>query len=387
MTWCQAGAGGRFFLERLECLISEGVSCVPEQGRPVLRSVALVLVFLVTLLGMTGAARAQRAAAAGATCRPVTVTVAVGTIRGQLCVPGGTAPPATVQVLVPGATYSDIYWNFPYEPRKYSYVDAMLAAGYATLNVDPLGFGRSSHPLSALVTMGTEAYAMHEVIAGARDGAFGVRFPRVILASHSMGTAVAWREAAVYHDINGLIATANSHHQSVPGTVLGVSDVYPAFLDPRFARAGLDPGYLTTRPGVRGGVFYNEADADPRVIALDEKTKDTVTGTYLATYFAEDVDADTARISVPVLIADGQYDRLMCVGIGADDCASSSALLASEAPYYGRDACVRAFVLPGAGHDLNLSLNARSFFAVAARWANTWIGAHGSAPRHQCGKH
>ena len=352
-------------------------------------SLALVAAFLVTLLGISGAARGQEITAR-ASCRHVSVPVAVGnvglgisTVRGQLCVPDGTALPATVQVLIPGATYSDIYWDFPYEPEKYSYADAMLASGYATLNVDPLGFGHSSHPLSVMVSIETEAYAIHRVIQAARNGTFGTRFPRVIVASHSMGTAVAWREAAAYHDVNGLIATGNTHHQSLLGTLRAVAGVYPAFMDPRFAHAGLDPGYLTTRPGARAELFYNAADADPGVIALDEKTKDTVTATYLATYFLEDVDADTARINVPVLIALGQDDGLMCVGIGADDCTSSSALARNEAPYYGHNACLRAFVLPGAGHDLNLSLNARSFFSVAARWANTWVGAHGPAPRHQ----
>jgi hypothetical protein len=48
------------------------------------------------------------------------------------------------------------------------------------------------------------------------------------------------------------------------------------------------------------------------------------------------------------------------------------------------NACLRAFVLPRAGHDLNLSQNARSFSSVAARWANTWVGVHGRAPRYRC---
>lgn len=354
------------------------------------RCAVLAAVLLVTLPGISGAAHAQVTVSARKSCRQVSVPVSadsgrgLGTVRGQLCVPGGTARPATVQVLVPGATYSDIYWDFPYEPQNYSYVNAMLASGYATLNVDPVGFGRSSHPLSALVSMDTEAYAIHRVVQAARDGAIGIRFPRVVVVSHSMGTAVAWREAAVYHDINGLIATGNSHHPSLPGTLRASADLYPAFVDPRFAHAGLDPGYLTTRPGTRAGAFYNTADADPGVIAFDEKTKDTVTAAYLATYFQEDFDGDTARINVPVLIALGQDDHIMCVGIGADDCSDSAALLRSETPYYGPGACLQAFVLPRAGHVLNLSLNARSFFSVAAHWTNRWIGAGSPAPKPHC---
>lgn len=348
------------------------------------RPVAAVAAFLIAVFGLTGTARASQ----DGSCRHLSIPVVIGKhipeiISAQFCVPGGTADPATVQVLIPGATYSGIYWNFPYEPGKYSYVDAMLAAGYATLDVDPLGTGQSSHPPSALVTMETDASVVHQVIQAARQGVFGIGFPHVIVVAHSMGTAVAWREAAVYHDINGLIATGNVHQPALPGATQGVADLYPALLDPRFARAGLDPEYLTTRPGTRGAVFYNEADTDPRVIVLDEQTKDTATAAHVATYFAEDVDADTARINVPVLIAAGQDDRLMCVGSLATDCSSSSALLASERPYYGGNACLRAYVLPAAGHDINLAQNARDFFAVAAQWSATWVGT-GDAPSRQC---
>lgn len=318
---------------------------------------------------------------------PVAISILapkVYTVRGQLCIPDGSAKPDTVQVLIPGATYNDIYWDFPYQPDRYSYVRAMLAAGYATLNFDPLGFGKSSHPLSALVTMQTEAYVTHQVIQAARKGIAGVKFSHIILVGHSMGTAVAWREAAAYHDIDAMIATGNSHHQSLVTTLKTPTVTYPAFLDPDFRGMGLDPGYFTTIPGKRVDVFYNRPDASPAVIAEDEKTKDTVTLTYLATYFGEDVDLDTMRINVPVLIAVGQDDALMCVGPGADNCSSSSAFLRSEEPYYSPSSCLQAYVLPGAGHDINLSLNAQSFFHVAKRWADRWVGTSGPLKRHRC---
>lgn len=314
------------------------------------RLVTLVAVVLTALLCLTTGTARARDLPASAVCREVSVPVAIGTgvpVRAQLCVPARI--PGTVQVLIPGATYDGTYWNFPYEPGRYSYVDAMLAAGYATLDVDTPGTGQSGHPASALVSMETDASAVHQVIRAARDGAFGIRFPRVITVGHSMGTAVAWREAAAYHDIDGMIATGNVHRPSLPGAAEATATLYPAFLDPAFAREGLDPGYLTTRPGTRAQDFYNQADADPRVIAEDEKTKSTATATYFATYFAEDVDADTARIHVPVLIADGQDDLLMCGPLSGTGCSSSAALLASESPFYGRGSCPRAYVLPNAG--------------------------------------
>ena len=295
------------------------------------------------------------------------------TIRGRLCLPAG-APPRTVQVLLHGATYSSVYWDFPYQPAKYSYVHAMLAAGYATLNIDRLGFGASSHPPSMLVTMQTGAHAVHQVIQAARNGSLGPRFDHVILVGHSMGTVLAWLEAATYHDIDGLIATGNTHRISLRNASDISLNLYPASLDPGFAHAGLDPGYLTTRPGSRT-FFYQPSDADPNVIAVDEATKDTVPLTEFLTYqFEVFASGDASRINVPVLTAVGQYDRLMC-GTDATNCSTASTLLAAEAPFYSPAACLQAYVLPGAGHDINLHLNAQDFFAVAARWSDRWVGS------------
>src|SRR5215470_7676070 len=63
-----------------------------------------------------------------ATCSAVSVPVSLAPgaaktdhISGELCVPAGPTP-STVQVLVAGATYDRSYWNFPYEPQRYSYV-------------------------------------------------------------------------------------------------------------------------------------------------------------------------------------------------------------------------------------------------------------------------
>jgi pimeloyl-ACP methyl ester carboxylesterase len=285
---------------------------------------------------------------------------------------------------VAGATYDRYYWNPPGQPAKYSYVRAANSAGYATLDIDPLGTGTSSHPLSALVTVPTTAHTVHQVIQAARHGSLGRAFSRVILVGHSMGTAVAWNEVANYHDVDALIASDNVHIPSAVGAVNGAITLYPAFLDPKFAKAGLDPGYLTTRPGTRSSAFYNVANADPTVIADDEALKQTVTATFMATYFAEDVNLDTSRIRVPVLIAAGQRDSIMC-GLLGTNCSTSATLLSAEAPFYGNPAtCLQSYVLPQAGHDIDLSVGASNFFSVANRWANRWVGSTAKASTPRC---
>jgi pimeloyl-ACP methyl ester carboxylesterase len=316
-----------------------------------------------------------------ATCATVTVPVSLlpgapksYRIAGELCRPSGTAP-STVQILLSGATYDRYYWNPPGQPQ-YSYVRAATAAGYATLDIDPLGTGLSSKPLSALVTVPSTAYTVHQVIQAARSGALGTAaFTHVVLSSHSMGAAVAWNEIANYHDVDGLIAADNVHIPWLVGAVAGSLTLYPAMLDPKFLGKILDPGYLTTRPGTRAASFFY--NGDPAVIAQDEKLKQIISATFLATYFLEDVNLDTARIHVPVLIAAGQHDSLMCAPLLGTNCSSASTLLSAEAPFYAPATCLQGYVLPGAGHDINLSSGASDFFDVTAHWLDRWIGTTG----------
>src|SRR5215470_14436202 len=80
------------------------------------------------------------------------------TVVGQLCA-RGPIHGKTIQVLVHGATYDHNIWDWPFQPERYSYVQAVTAAGYATLNMDRLGHGRSSRvPDGALLDLARGAF-------------------------------------------------------------------------------------------------------------------------------------------------------------------------------------------------------------------------------------
>src|SRR5712675_837809 len=70
-----------------------------------------------------------------------------------------TERPSTLQILVSGSTYSHLYWDWPTAP-EYSYVRWMAEHGYATLNLDRLGIGISSHPPGEQVTVEAHAAAV-----------------------------------------------------------------------------------------------------------------------------------------------------------------------------------------------------------------------------------
>lgn len=308
----------------------------------------------------------------------VPVALAVGqplqyTIYSELCNPA-SGPSQTIQLLIPGATYGHIYWDFPYEPETYSYVRAANAAGYSTLNIDRIGTGLSSHPASGLdVTMDTNAYVIHEVVQALLAGQIGNQlFARVLLVAHSLGSVDAWIEAGTYHDVAGVIVSGLLHHLNAVNLAHVTTTLYPADLDPRFANENLGLDYLTTEPGTRGSDFYYLPDANPQVVALDEATKETATTGEAATFALPLTDGISAQIDVPVLVAVGQDDSLLC-GLAATDCSSAASVLQAEAPYYCAQAQLQVVVIPGSGHDLNLHESAPLWFAAAMSWAYQYV--------------
>lgn len=326
----------------------------------------------VPILTLSAAGVAAPAAHAAISCQdflvPVTVPSAGSAIAGQLCQPPGGS--GTVIVLLPGATYNQAYWNFPYDPGVYNFRQAMNDAGFATMTVDPLGNGGSSKPLSLALTTLVQAAAIHQVIQALRAGQVGGQpFGTVILGGHSLGSTVVMWEAGGYQDVNGVLLTGLDHHLSVLNIALLLASMVPADLQPPFA--GLDPGYLTTDPGTRQSLFYSPATTDPGVVATDEATKDVFSTTEAPDGAAVTLTAETQSINVPVFMALGQNDQYMC-GAG-DDCSSAAALEAGEAPYFSPAAHLQTYVLPGSGHDLNLATDTQQYQRAVIAWLKTWF--------------
>jgi pimeloyl-ACP methyl ester carboxylesterase len=304
---------------------------------------------------------------------PVTVEGVPGArLYGELCVPPGEWPGA-VQLLVHGATYNHYYSDWPEDPSTYSYVRQAVEAGYATFDVDRVGYGRSTHPASTLVTLARSAEALHDVITQLRSGAIGRgAFSRVIWVGHSLGTLYAWVESSLYQDVDAFVLTGLLHSVKPSWLQEVTSDVYSASHDPKFAGAGLDDGYLTTRPWTRGSLFYYAPTADPLVILLDELLKDTVP----AMEFGEAVPlfnspppatAPSLAIRVPTLLVVGEHDAVMCDQPDGLDCTTAN-VTDQETPYYAPEAQLEVYTAPNTGHDLQLHTTAPLTGDHILRW-------------------
>ncbi|XVV00571.1 alpha/beta hydrolase [Actinosynnema sp. CA-248983] len=308
------------------------------------------------------------AGAAPVVCEDVTVPVRVllttQTMYGRLCTPQGAD---TLQVLIPGGTYNSSYWDIAYTPGTRSYRQAMNNAGQATLAVDRLGTGRSSKPLSTLITATTQANAVHEVIRAMR-----ARFDRIIVGGHSIGAAMAMIEAGLHRDVDGVLVTGMTHRMNHITVLPVLATMVPAALDPQLRSRGLDPGYLTTSAGTRFDAFHTPGPLVPEAIAEDEATKDVFAATEAVDTIAltNVVIPFTRRIDVPVMIVVGNDTHFCGTPLGSD-CSSPEALRASEAPYFAPAARLHTYILNGYGHSINYAPNAPDYHRAVLAWTAT----------------
>lgn len=343
-------------------------------------SASLLCVLALVLLIPSSASAAEGGFRCEELTLPVTLSPGDATVYnvfGVLC-SRGAIENKTVQITLHGSTYSHLYWDFPYQPENYSYVRRATAAGYAVLNIDRIGIGQSDHPPAADVTIGANAYVVHQIVQKLRGGdlvvpSFGrIRAERVALVGHSLGSVISIAEAATYGDVDGIVLTGVSH--TVTEALQEIFAVlYPANLDPLFAGRNIPDGYLTTVPGARG-VFYYEPSADPLVIAIDEQTRETTTTAELDTAFP--ALFLSGGIHVPVFVIVGDQDAPFC------DPASCSAAggLTLEAGFYPPDACVETSVIAGAGHDLNLHFQAQQAYDDVLEWLDRRVGSDTRVP-------
>lgn len=297
---------------------------------------------------------------------PATLLGLPVTMYGHLCAPAGAT---TVEVMIPGGTYNSSYWDIGYQPAIHSFRLAMNNAGIATLALDRLGTGRSSKPLSALVTATAQADAAHQVIQALRTGALGPKFGKIIVGGHSIGSAMAMIEAGTFHDVDGVLVTGMTHQMNFTTVAGTLANMIPAPLDPQLASRGLDLGYLTTRAGTRYQDFHTPGPYDAGAIAYDESTKDV----FAATEAVDTIALTTVvipisqQITAPVMIAMGDDPNFCGPPLGSD-CTSPDTLSRSEAPYFPKAASLRTYVLHGYGHAINYAPNAQNYFQAVEAW-------------------
>lgn len=327
---------------------------------------------LLLLVSLPGApARAE--AADAVTCRDVVTPISVpgaapGSIYGRYC-HTAAANGNPLQILVPGVTYTHLYWDLPGFDGRYSYTGFMNRHGYDTLAIDRLGIGRSTRPTLAMhVDAYSNADALHQVVDSVRtNGLAGRHYERIVLTGHSYGTLTSDLTAATYGGVDGIIGTGWLQQPTVLGLIGVMSSFHPAAMDPKFTGTVVDPGYVTTRPGVRG-FFYEAGETDPAVIVADEENKDTASSAEM-TYMVPANTGMTTRIGVPTLRIIGERDRVVC---NPDPCTQQSLDETTPALF---PAGVEAYAQRVAGHNIALERGNTGGFAAALSWLQRRFGS------------
>jgi len=302
------------------------------------------------------------------------------TVTGQLCATKDElSDGTTVQLLIHGATYNRDYWDFgTINGIRYSYARETAAHGFPTFALNQLGAANSSRPASAEITVEAAAYVAHQIVQKLRDGSIsGVRFGKVIIIGHSLGSTAVWQEAITYGDVDGVVVTGAAHSLASAFINFTPAPFYPATDDPKFANSGLDTGYLTTVPGVRSALFYSSPDYDPAIILQDERRKDVVSATELSTGIQLVTSNATQAIQVPVLTILGSNDLTTCGANpqgGNFDCSFGAIVATQEAPFYSSKAQLHACVIPASGHDVNLAVNHVLSAADSVAWSFAFVG-------------
>jgi len=333
----------------------------------------------------SGLALAEAKAMQGVKCRNETIAVALApgkaakySLVGELCAIDGFTN-KTLQVLVSGAGYGAVYWDFPYEPDTYSYMRAALRAGYAVFNFDRLGMGRSDHPPGLALDVDTQAYVLSQTIAAltaAED------YTAVVTLGHSFGSVIALSHALSNPEqVNGMVLTGYAHNVNPEfGPSMGKGIEVAAFGGP-FVGDIFDPTYVISKPDSRGDVFYTRSNTDPGVIRTDDVTRQTTAAGELITmsqYFAD----QSKGLHIPVYMVLGEDDFVVCGG--ALDCTDHAAVLANETPYFPPASCFELTMLDDVNHNANLHKNAPSTFALMLDWVARRVGNGSELPTGMC---
>ena len=283
-------------------------------------------------------------------------------VVGDLCALGSPRG-KTLQILVSGAGYGSVYWDFPYEPDTYSYARAALRAGYATFNFYRPGMGESDRPLGLLLNVDNQAYVLEQVVDTLRrEHGFG----KVVTLGHSFGSVTAIAHGLAYPaSVDGIVLTGFAHNTN-PGFVTAMrTGVDIAALRGPFAGRIIDPTYLISRPGTRHQIFYEAANTDPAVIEVDEMNRQpTALGEVISSgkYFGPQSKALTADV-LQVL---GEDDFVVC---GGDlDCHDHDRTIAHEQAFFPAAASYEMVILEHTGHDAALHRNAPATTARILDW-------------------
>lgn len=262
-----------------------------------------------------------------------------------------------VQILLHGGSYDHRYWDSPFKPETYSYVQAAVEEGYVTVNLDRLGYGQSTRPNGLKLGFELGASAVSDVVDQIDAGALGVPISSIILNGHSMGGIVAEIVAGTNSNVDALIVSglANSpegqDEEEDGGPPPGGNPFILAKRDAKFKGLKRSFFYMTTAPDVRTRIFHAPETFEPEIARVEEDLRETLSVNELKSVMFGDEDG--TKFTGPTVYFLGQFDLIAC---GEQDCSEKFEDGAEHEIIYG------------SGHSINFSLVATTFYQRSFDW-------------------
>lgn len=280
-------------------------------------------------------------------------------LHGELATQVPLDKVSSIQVLLAGGSNNGSYWDWPLEPEAHSYVRHATARGFATLNLDRPGYGKSDRPDPTRTDFAAQGEAVRQVVQQLKDGSLGHRFDKVVLNGHSMGGMVAWHAASGSELADAVVVSGVGHNLSDEAMMFVNANAVPVEDHPMF---GLGVPWPK-------GYFARPISQVPPATAVDFYTcmlQDTVMAAELSAIVTDSRNPDITRaIRVPVLFALGEKDLRWCTSTG--DCRTDPAFL-DEARFYEPGVDFTSFLVPDCGHLTNKDPGAHHFFERVTSW-------------------
>ena len=286
------------------------------------------------------------------------------------------SPP--LQILLHGSTYTKEYWDrgsWGSGDPKYSWTKAMNRNGYATLAVDKLGNGASSHPDPIYdVQLPLQMETIHTLITHLKTGLnTSIPIPStLILVAHSSGSILAASLAQTYpHDIDVLILTGYPAGGSNNKGGIPSYHLLPAALSaPSRFPLDLNPGYLLMNSGInRTSAFYYKGHYDPEIPRLDYLTEGPQP-------IGEGLNLGPATqpaFKGKVLVVTGQKDPAICGFTPVEVCAYNESRVRGVGEAFSGNSGFD-FYMPDTGHDLNWHYSAPETYEVVVEKLGRLMG-------------
>lgn len=294
-----------------------------------------------------------------------------------------------IELLVHGGSYTKDYWlgggftNTSFNGDPYSWIKYASERGYATLSIDELGSGNSTHPDPALAVQPLlESECIHGVVDQLKAGSVGsTKYSEVLFIGHSFGSQNLARLTQNHPtDPAALILTGYSNDFSGNVPLQANFGYLPGKLvSPRFA--DLPSSYLAMSNSTgRSMAFYLNGSYDPIITVMDFASEGTVA---IGEPFGN-ILRPVPQFTGPVLLASGDHDAVVCGNNTGNNCLAapggpSNSTVAKTKAFFPNAASYEYYLAPSTGHSLNFHYSSQQSFKYIHDWIDSKFGGVGGS--------